>query len=413
MLNPSQKLAEPFIRTELRDRNGVILVAPAGFGKTHLLKHLIKTTTNYRHILVISETNQAVNLLRKDLGSLPNVEFKTVCSSLNYVLEHKSHGFELVQKNFPDWSAKDLIILDEGSQLGKARLAEILALSKKIIICGDDCQAPPVGELESPAFIHPTFKRVSLTIPMRNTTEIFSFCQELRAIIGTNKIFPKTFQISENAFNKKIEESLLDFSLGNAAILAFSEKGARLRAVQEYNTKIRQALFGAVNLPSSGERIVFKNAYIPFLKEKAVESYRGKEFPLFTNMRGTIVELDSAELRVGKFIIPSLRIKFVSDDYPGVYLFGYTPLCKETYEHVRTAMFAQRDERLKKLFFSLWLNFQPAYATNIYVCQGLSIKKVFIDLKDIMLCTKDNLLLRQKLFYVAASRSVEELYIKA
>ena len=412
MLTSGQHRAKQQILQELRSSKGAILSSPAGYGKSYLLKNII-ATTHYKKILVLAETNQAVNLLRGTLGVAPGVDFKTVCGGLNYVLEPTIHGFKLIQKAAPDWREYDLVILDECSQVGKDRFAELLNISRKIIISGDDKQAPPVGEVESPAFTTTNFKRIELTVPMRNSTDIFGFLQELRATIGTRKIFPKGFQVSAPLFEKLIKEEMDSFGKGDAVVLALSEKGKVLKSVSDYNDKITKILFGSSTFLHPGERIVFKKSYLAFNKSSGTaDGNRASEFPIFTNMRGAILTLGSEELKIGRFILSAFKVEVSLDDYPGRSFFCYTPMDIVASEHVRVALFARGDKKALKYFFSLWSSFQPAYATNVYVCQGLSIKKVFVDLKDIQACTKDSLLLRQKLFYVAASRAVEELYIK-
>jgi hypothetical protein len=374
---------------------------------THLLKDIIREK-RFRKVLVMAETNQAVNILRSSFEETDNVDFKTVCSALNYVLEPSSHGFSLTQASAPDWSSYSLTLLDEASQMNKARFDEVKGLAKRLIVCGDSKQCPPVGEKFSPAFVEDSFSRFELDEPMRNKTEIWKFCHKLRATVGTMKMFPKDFRVSEKEFYKKIEESFGDFMLGTARIIAFSEKGAKLHAVADYNNFIKNSLFGS-ELPAVGERIVFKRPYCPLGEGKNPE----KNFPIFTNSLGTIMEVGYEELRIDRFTIPAFKLTFRTDDYSDKLFVGYFPANEVIYESARTAVFARRDNKLTKAFFSTWMDFKPAYSVNTYVCQGLTIPKVFVDLADITACTRDNILLRQILFYVSCSRAEVELYIKA
>jgi len=408
MLNNSQLAAKHGIyRTFDQKKKGTILEAEAGFGKSFLLQHIIEEK-RFRKVLVVAETNQAVNLLRKSFGEIENVDFKTVCSSLNYVLEPSSHGFSLTQASQPDWSSYSLVLLDEASQMNKARFDEVKGLARRLVICGDSKQCPPVGEKFSPAFNVPEFPRFELDEPMRNKTEIWEFCHKLRATVGTMKMFPKDFRVSEKEFYKKIEESFGDFMLGTARIIAFSEKGAKLHAVTDYNNFIKNSLFGSL-LPAMGERIVFKRPYCPSSEAGILD----KNSPIFTNSLGTIMEVGYEELKVDRFTIPAFKLTFRTDDYADKLFVGYFPANEVVYESARTAVFARRDAKLTKAFFSVWMDFKPAYSVNTYVCQGLTIPKVFVDLQDITACTRDNILLRQILFYVSCSRAEVELYIKA
>lgn len=410
-LNESQKTAKHIASLELRTKKGVILDGPAGFGKTFLLKHLIKIKL-YSNVLVLADTNQAVNILKESIGNIAT--FKTVCSALGYQMQHTTKGLELVQVTKPDWKEYDLVILDEASQLSQNRLEEVKAKAKRLLIAGDEFQAPPVGELYSPAFSLP-YKKVSLTIPMRNSTEIFDFCQKVRATIGTNKRLPEDFQVSPGTFNNIIYDNLLEFKKGNAVILAFSERGKHFHKVDDYNKMLKEALFGPGDEPKVGERIVLKRPYAAEVLRSQESKKKSEEIALVTNQRGTILKAEETLINVLGLSVFCYKVILEMDDYKGIKLKAYMPKSEteSSYVMARHAAFGRKNQKALKEFFGKWIHFQSAYSTNAYVSQGLSISKVFVDLADLVSCTRDKLLLRQKLFYVCVSRAVNELYIKA
>jgi len=408
-LNPSQAAAKVRIPQVLQKEEGIILLGSAGMGKSFLLKDIIRSNI-FSNVLVLAETNQAVNLLREDLGHT-SATFKTICSALLYELERTLHGFQLVRRRAPDWSEFSVVILDEGSQVPKVRFAEIRQNARRLIISGDELQAPPVGEKESPAFNAP-FRKVSLTIPMRNDSEIFQYLQKVRATIGNNKRFPQDYSQDTKVFEKGIKAELEAFNNGSAVILAYSEKGKRLSAVTDYNKLIKQELFGSSELPQVGERIVFKKPYIPF-QDEAKEPKQNKDYPIFTNQRGIITDCTSHTIFFKNHRIPSWRADFSCLDYPGVKLHGYMPKDEHDpwFQAARTVAFASGKPAVKE-FFGQWAHFQSSYAVNAYVSQGLSIPKVFVDYRDISACTQEDLLLRQKIFYVCVSRASEQLSVR-
>lgn len=407
-LNSSQELSLKQIRKTLLSNRPLKLEAPAGFGKTYLLRHFLKHCP-FSSVLVLTETNQALRVLQADLN-LQNVKtevtFKTVCSALNYVLESTHEGYRLKQKAEPDWRGYDLVIVDEGSQLSSSRWEEVKQNAKRLLISGDSCQAPPVGEVISPVWAE-AWEQTELTIPMRNTSDIYKYCLQLRNIIGTNKKFPMAFVNSPLEFYENMESSLVDFHRGDALILAFSERGQRLHAVADYNAHIVNSLFGDHTVFHAGQRIVFKKPYIPFVK-----NIQNKDFPLMTNSLGKITSVDIDMLSFAGKHIEAWKLGVSMEDFPELEGFIYAPVSREEFLRMAKSLWASKNTKLIENFYKTFADVQSSYACNAYVCQGLTKKKVFVDYYDLQLCTRESLLLRQKLFYVMTSRASHELYIK-
>lgn len=407
MLNSSQELSLSIIRKALLRNQPIKLEAPAGFGKTHLLKYFLKNCP-FDNVLVLTETNQALRVLQADLnlsGIKTNVQFKTVCSALNYVLESTHEGFKLIQKSEPDWRSYDLVIIDEGSQLNSSRWEEVKKNARRLLVSGDSCQAPPVGEIISPVWAEP-WQTTELTLPMRNTTDIYKYCLELRKVIGTNKKLPIGFTVTETEFYEAIDNSLVDFHRGNALLLAFSERGKKLHAVADYNAHIVNSLFGDHTAFHEGQRIVFKKPYLPY-----INGSQSKEAPLMTNSQAKITSVDLKRLVFGHKFIEAWKLGIQMEDYEGKTGYIFSPVSKEVFLSVAKALWATKNIKLVESFYKTFADIQSSYACNAYVCQGLTKKKVFVDYNDLALCTRESLLLRQKLFYVMASRASEELYI--
>lgn len=407
MLNPSQEIAKSAIRRALLKNKPIMLEAPAGFGKTHLLRDFLRTSP-FDNTLVLTETNQALRVLQHTLSSddlSGNVQFKTVCSALNYVLENTPEGYKLQRSVEPNWGNYDLVIVDEGSQLSSTRWGEVKSRAQRILVSGDSYQAPPVGEAISPVWAEP-WERAILDIPMRNTTEIYDYCLKLRAVVGTTKKFPISFKHDKAEFKKQILNSLGSFENGSAVLLAFSERGKHLHAVKDYNDMIVQELFGCCGVPHAGERIVFKKPYIPFIKGE-----QSKEFGIMTNSLAKIESVSTAHFVFGKKqYIDAWQLVVSFEDWPDTKGVIYAPQNIEDFQHTAKALWAAKDVKVVEEFYRRFADIQPSYACNAYVCQGMSKDHVFVDYKDLSACTRDNLLLRQKLFYVMCSRARLSLY---
>lgn len=407
MLNSSQEAAKTQIRRALLRNKPIMLEAPAGFGKTHLLQDFLQTSP-FDRTLVLTETNQALRVLQQNLNidSLKSkADFKTVCSALNYVLEHTVEGYKLQRTIEPNWGEYDLVVVDEGSQLASSRWEEVKTRATRLLVSGDSFQAPPVGEAVSPVWAE-TWERAELTIPMRNKTEIYEYCLSLRKLVGTTKKFPQNFKYDRKAFMAKVMGSLEHFADGSAILLAFSERGKHLHAVKDYNDMIVKALFGSHGVPHIGERIVFKKPYISF-----INGVQGKEYGVMTNSMAIIKDVKTAHFSFGhKQLLDAWELLITCEDWPDLKGTIYIPQSSEAFQHAAKALWASRDLKAVESFYRQFADVQPSYACNAYVCQGITKDHVFVDFKDLSSCTRDSLLLRQKLFYVMCSRARLSLY---
>ncbi len=424
-----------------------ILEAPAGMGKTFLIKHFLDKMGRRCKPLLLAETNEAVNVLRASVNG--KYITKTICSAFNLVLSNIEGVKEVVQHIEPDLAKVNIILIDEASMLSRERLKLILTscISKDIsvLLIGHSSQLPPVEErndgqgCKSPAFIDdfytengfPIPTKFFLTEPVRNTTKIYTFCNDVERLFYNRGIIPNDFTVS-GAF---LASYLLDpqgvvaFREAKTAALAYSNK-----KVYELNTVIRKALFGIVaeeQLFIVGDRILCRQPTRSFnkpLSENVQNIERiltTKAELLTTNTKATVLKVDYKEI-LG---IVCWELMIHSNHYDAGKALGYIyyPIIRNEVVTLFTKLnnFAIWDKgatRQKKFDIAhsvgsifgvdsrdIKHDLRHSYAMTVDQSQGSSIANVIVDDGDIKRCIR-NRTLEIKVRYVAYSRSKTNLY---
>lgn len=134
-----------------------MLTGYAGTGKTTLLKYLINEVLcfNEDQVAVITPTGKAATvLIRKGIPAttlhrfmyIPRVVQELVVDQFGHSVMAEKLKFEKIPS--VDKSIK-LIVLDEASMVSDKMFKDLLSFNKKILMCGDDAQLPPVEGFNS------------------------------------------------------------------------------------------------------------------------------------------------------------------------------------------------------------------------------------------------------------------------
>jgi exodeoxyribonuclease-5 len=407
-----------------------VLEAPAGFGKTYLLKHFLDQMGRRCKPLLMVEYNEAVNVLKALLGE--KYTAKTVCSAFNLVMTSDEYGIKsLTCHQEPDFKDINLFIIDEASILSKDRLALIMetAIEKdiKVLFVGHRSQLPPVEDVDdlkciSPVFLEDSFDKFILKEPVRNSGEIWEFCNEAEKLIYKMGLLPNKFVNNFNYLKKYVNtvEGAASFFSGNAIALAYTNK-----RVHELNSIIRVGIFGALaneNEILENERLIFRQPVRVFKDRLSgfestfaqINSKKNTIFPI--NSKATVIGIDFNE--AVNITCYELKVK-VSGAVKDNIGFIYIPLDMKDVEPLRTKLrnFALYEknpkERVKKfnLLHDISAVFNTdtryAYAITVHQSQGSTIDKVFVDDNDINICRNETM--KRKLRYVAYSRAKEQL----
>jgi len=424
-----------------------IIEAKAGYGKTFLVKHFLDKMGRRCKPLLLAETNEAVNVLRESVNG--KYITKTVCSAFNLVMANIEGDKQLIQHNLPDLTKVNLLCIDESSMLSRSRLKLIIDTCIEsgisLLLIGHSSQLPPIEERNdgqgclSPAFIDSFYTdnnyaipaKFFLTEPIRNTTAIFSFCNEVEELLYKRGIIPNTFVENSSFLASYLLEpkGVVSFRTGKTVALAYSNK-----KVYELNKVIRKALFGAVaeeELFIIGDRLICRQPTRSFCKPipEMVRSIEGiltiKSETLTTNTKATIVAITFKEI-LG---IVCWELLIHSNHFETNKALGYIyyPLDRNEVVTLFTKLnnFAIWDKsinRQKKFDVAhsvgsifgvdpkdIKHDLRHCYAMTVDQNQGSTVDNVIIDDGDIKRCIR-NRVLEIKCRYVGYSRARLNLY---
>lgn len=156
-------------------RNWITVAGLAGTGKTTLIKFITDTIkdenlASLNRIAYVTYTGKASVVLRKKILELPNNDFIGTIHSLIYKPVINEEGI------ITSWTRKpyieyDIIVVDEGSMVGKEIWGHLQKYGKPIIVVGDHGQLPPVGSesfslLKQPDLILKQIHRQALENPI-------------------------------------------------------------------------------------------------------------------------------------------------------------------------------------------------------------------------------------------------------
>ena len=392
----------------------------AGTGKSYSITLLAKDTLpddsprfKPSQICFTAPTNKAVKVLRNyldgaDLRASPS---KTIYSLLGLSLQANGEVKELSKPDEPvDLSGYKVIIVDEASMVNRFLMDAIREASESwnvpFIFMGDPAQLPPVGEITSPVW--KVELGAELTTVMRYGNSMLDLATAIRKVVDNP--FP-SIKIETNApvyrwgradWMNQIEANLDLFKTGDAKIIAW-----RNVTVDAHNAYIRKLIFGAEARLSTWlptDQIVARaplrdldgNTFMQNAEEAQILEVAVGSHPLYPEFEifNLLVEHESGRkftirtlTQTGQFHV-SNRLAELQAEAKG----GKRYKWKEFWE-------------LKEAFHDV----RHAYAWTSHMSQGSSVRKVFIDLEDIMLNRNRGEAFRS--LYVACTRQREELHV--
>jgi len=390
---------------------------PAGVGKTHLMKHIMKTVLqSYQdtckllgipavdyEIALTATTNKAAEVLAQSTG----FPAQTIHSFLKLKVYDDFKTGQTKCEPTKDAAIKShkLIFVDEASMVDKLLhkwLHHFTDSSCKIIYLGDHCQLAPVMEDLSLVYKEPK-PQAFLTEPMRNAGQpaLVDLCSRLRQTVETGKFFqidpvPGVIEYLDPARAQVFVDTTFKDEDADSRILCYTNK-----KVKEYNSYIRQ-LRGHPEQFSPGE-ILINNTGIQVAK-----TFLRVEQELKVHSVGSDIERVVIDDRDPNAILDVYAIE-VGDKTGGSYLSIKVPVDIEHF-HQLTRYYARQKDWAKH--FKLKNNYpdlRPRDGATVYKAQGSTYDSVLLDLTDIGSCTMNDQLAR--MLYVGASRAKSKVYL--
>lgn len=431
-LNPQQREMVIGIASFLKRKGKIPFYLVQGGGGTGKSFSIIRAIQGVKpdDIIAAAPSHFAKNVLQDFLGNGYNVI--TIASLLGKKITYDDNGNEILVKTYsrnpPPITQHSIIIIDEGSMVDDATANEILEYAKRgdrrLIILGDYCQLPPVGQATDSLF----FNTISseLTIPMRFKGPLAIITDILRKEIikirhglvpSLSVINMETNRVScmdesgsgyffLNSISVLLEAAIKRFKKGKDTsyirVLAYRNK-----TIEKLNQQIRVGLFGENPLQFEvGELLINNGGY-------TVKNTAGKDVQIITN--GQIFKVKSAFPIIGPYQIPCMQLSFEGEtfNFP-IYTVASEGEDMYTSTMKRLKGLASENPRLWKDVFSFkesFAYFNYSYATSIHKAQGSTIDHVFIMEEDIfsvkMTTTKEKL----QSMYVALSRASFRAYV--
>lgn len=432
MLNSDQQNALIFIRKWWRSQDlYMVLDGAGGTGKSYLIDEAV-SGLNCSPML-LCPTHEALKQLQEKVKG--DYTFRTIHSALGIAPTTGQEHITFEQVALPKfWDDHNLIIVDESSMIDNDILDILLATKKKIIFVGHAAQLPPVDSDRgifdlciSPVFIR-GFPTVTLTIPMRNTGDLWDFNNHLCDMIySKDKQVPKTFDITKSQLDKTLSstEGIKALFAGSLKIAMWSNKGVDLM-----NQRVREILFGAQaknHRYMPGDKILItKPLTVIHSLDNCVDSALRKVMnssdllKLYANTKAEVLDCSIVTVKLNKHHVTCFKLKVVAEDYPDDVLEFYEPLHSDDLDELsayyRSIAFSKKAIKEKQNAFkyghfalSLFARIKHCYAMTSHRLQGSTIDSVIVMLSDIQ--KNQNMIEQKKCLYVACSRAKNNLMV--
>ena len=210
--------------------SNIVIMGPAGTGKTFLLRNLLEALGNKR-VVYCAPTHAAKQVLQETLGQ----EAYTIHSLLKIHPETYEDTKEFKQSSAPDLESIDYLVIDEVSMLD-GHITDIMMRSIhmgcRVIALGDPYQIQPVKNepgILSPVFFRKDFERVVLREIVRQAegnpiievatkirkegSHIFEFISEEDPTIGVFRHYNLQTFMTKYFEHVKTREDLLKYKL--------------------------------------------------------------------------------------------------------------------------------------------------------------------------------------------------------
>lgn len=315
------------------------------------------------------------------------------------------------------------------SMVGKELLEAIEETGKKTLFIGHRSQLPEVvknlsafDDCESVVFKQ-EYPIYTLTTPERNKGELFNFISSLEEVIYKQ---PRVFKAT---YNKTLDFLLdyIDSKEGKKELLTEESKVIcwSNAEVDKFNSYIRKSVFNSKELPAfvPKDRIIFTEPVqfvepLTGLSKTKIANYVGSDkiVTFSANTKGivrkvgqtTVLHIPCWELEVdcGNGLRP---LVYVAID-PRQLAMLESSLKQEAYAFSGRQA---REKAFRKYHFimGLFAKVKHSYAITTHRSQGMTIPNVYVSWSDIRKC--QNVYMKHKLLYVAASRARDSLTIIA
>jgi hypothetical protein len=257
---------------------------------------------------------------------------------------------------------------------------------------------------------------------VRNTTEVWEFCNKLEELIYRIGFPPNDFKVKGNFLRQYLENSqgVGDFQEGNTVAIAYTNV-----RVAELNSLIREGIYGghAEEQYIAGDRVIFRKPAIGFKhsvlpnNRDIVQLCKNTTQSFNINTKGTVLKVSSKTvLNIDCY---ELHIKTNHWEKEKANAIFYVPIMQKDFEYLERKLWcaAQYEHNLKErnkkwnLLASaraIFGQIQHGYSLTAHCSQGSSIPNVLVDTGNINTC--HNPVLRKKLDYVGSSRTINNLW---
>jgi len=403
----------------------VVLNAPAGTGKTTVVKYLAK---KIHGTIVLAPTHKAKQVLNES-GSMGA---ETVHKFLKATDEYDDDGNVYFKFGGPPKSTIGfLIIVDECSMLtdDMMHLFELLSKDNLILFVGDDLQLPPVVEKvegepspKSKSFdIEDNWK---LTENMRARDKRSTDMLQLARQACHNKRMP--IQMPKQSV-ANVVQTFVDYQDTDKTVIVLAYSNVK---VAEYNKKIRSKLFlkdegeelqkyyvGEKLIYGSGRRVVNDFTYYSSHVVRVCEVARVTKTLNFEECCCDPSEWNRSRCIKHKFYKGAVDIEFycIIDQERTRWYKPVDPSKLAPLQSQYKALCVLQKSRDAWREYYEWVNTYNAglkynYAMTVHKSQGSEFHTVFVHRNNIECCTSRDQTLKVCGYYTAISRMREEVY---
>lgn len=429
------------------------LIGPAGTGKTTTIQHLIERLPIGTRICFTAPTNKAVRVLRKMAYNMElNVDCFTIYSLLGLKVTMQKDKEVIKGGGKSNLDKFDIVVIDEMSMINTELLGYIhravnLAEHTQIILMGDACQLPPVGEPISPTFAIDNRAVLTKVMRQRNENPILGLCTDIRHAIEDGVLSAPTINAMTNAEGNIGVHVMSGAMFSNWMPSAFNSENFdnnydrfrviawRNKTVDAYNKQIQALRYQQCNTPFAvGEPVVFSSP----LHRLSTNCEYGTDDTVGAGWDDVLCSTESEGIidsinQVEPFIFsPTDAQKNNGFNFRPFVLSRYLVVCNmlENDEKQLTCTVTGDKETLKDLFdfvsksiqsntgftwFQFWLlnkyfaDIRPAYAMTAHKSQGSTFENVFVDAQDIL--SNPNREEALRCLYVAVSRASQNVVV--
>lgn len=397
----------------LSDEKFMVLIGPAGVGKTFVLKEMLATVKNpnsihtlmggspIKSIAVTATTNKAAEVLGKALTGVKFIdEVGTIHSFMKLTLKNdfETGQTKLVRGRDFGIIRDTLIVIDECSMIDRA-LLKILKESTvncKFLFMGDRFQLASVFEDESEVFSLPGSQtEMREVVRNRGVPALGQICTQLREMVRTGEFTPiipdgaDIVLLNPDEMQAQLQEHFVKQEGASCRILAYSNN-----RVQLYNAYIRESL-GLPPTYQTGETLICNNVVSCGNKQstrieqmvKVLSAGTAKPDELFAGY-GWDIPVYKLDTTAGTLLQPV--------DYAQV-------------SWALKQLSARKDWQAYFRVKETYADLRMPQAATVYKSQGSTYDTVFIDLEDIGKCT--NASQAARMLYVAFSRAAKKIYL--